>query len=68
MSRETGKQVNSRRSFLRGLAVIGGVTAVAASAGGGAAEPAAESPPDRARPKGYRVTPHIAKYYEKARI
>jgi nitrous oxide reductase len=68
MSRETGKQVNSRRSFLRGLAVMGGVTAVATSAGADVTAAAADAPPEKAASKGYRMTPHIAKYYDKARI
>lgn len=67
MSRETGKQENSRRSFLRGLAVMGGVTAVAASTGAEVVEPTSKPAPS-AKPKGYRVTPHVAKYYDKARI
>ena len=67
MSRETGKQDNSRRSFLRGLAVMGGVTAVAASTGADVVE-SAPQPARSAKPKGYRVTPHVAKYYDKARI
>lgn len=67
MSRETGKQVNSRRSFLRGLAVMGGVTAVAASTGAEGVVATAKAAP-AAKPKGYRVTPHVAKYYDKARI
>jgi hypothetical protein len=67
MSRETGKQDNSRRDFLRGLAVVGGVTAVASSTG--ADEVVAPAPKEApAAAKGYRVTPHVAKYYEKARI
>jgi nitrous oxide reductase len=67
MSRDTGKHESSRRSFLRTLAVMGGVTAVAASTSARAAGPAARS----ARPEasgGYRVTPHVAKYYDKARF
>ena len=67
MSRETGKQENSRRSFLRGLAVMGGVTAVAASTGAEVVEAAPQATPT-AKPEGYRVTPHVAKYYDKARI
>lgn len=67
MSRETGKQENSRRSFLRGLAVMGGVTAVAASTGAEVVEASPQVKP-AAKPEGYRVTPHVAKYYDKARI
>jgi nitrous oxide reductase len=68
MSRETGKQDNSRRSFLRGLAVMGGVTAVAASTGADVVESTTKPAPSAEKPEGYRVTPHVAKYYDKARI
>jgi len=68
MSRETGKQDNSRRRFLRSLAVMGGVTAVAAAAGTAGAKPAAGPAPGKTAPQGYRVTPHVAKYYDKARF
>jgi nitrous oxide reductase len=66
MSRETGKQDNSRRNFLRGLAVMGGVTAVAGSASARLGEGGTDVA--SAKPQGYRVTPHVAKYYAKARI
>ena len=67
MSRETGTKDNSRRSFLRGLAVMGGVTAVAASTGAKPVSTGAEAQqPGKAR--GYRVTPHVSKYYDKARF
>jgi len=66
MSRETGKKDNSRRSFLRGLAVMGGVSAIAGSASAGPEDAAPKAAP--AKPQGYRVTPHVAKYYDKARI
>jgi len=67
MSRETGTRENSRRSFLRGLAVMGGVTAVAASTGADTVSPGEEAQQPR-KPQGYRVTPHVAKYYDKARF
>ena len=67
MSRDASDPRKTRRSFLRDLAAVGGAAAVAGSA---VAEtvpaPVAEAKP--ARPKGYRMTPHIRKYYDKARI
>lgn len=68
MSRETGTRDNSRRSFLRGLAVMGGVTAVAATSGAASVAPDTGASQEPAKPKGYRVTPHVAKYYDKARF
>jgi nitrous oxide reductase len=68
MSRETGNSTTSRRGFLRSLAVMGGTAAVVASASADLAEPTARAAPDKGKPAGYRVTPHVAKYYDKARI
>jgi hypothetical protein len=47
---------------------MGGTAAVVASASADIAEPAARAAPAEGKPKGYRVTPHVAKYYDKARI
>ncbi|MDH3692858.1 MAG: hypothetical protein OEU36_25810 [Gammaproteobacteria bacterium] len=59
-----------RRTFLTGVAVAGGAAAIA-----GGAHAAVESEDDSAdsksrmsKPHGYRTTPHIKKYYEKARF
>jgi hypothetical protein len=43
------------------------VTAVAASKGAEVVESTSKPAPS-AKPQGYRVTPHVAKYYDKARI
>jgi hypothetical protein len=68
MSRDTGNTSTSRRTFLRSLAIMGGTAAVVASASAGVAEPTARAAPTTGKPAGYRVTPHVAKYYDKARI
>ena len=68
MSRDTGQTQNSRRKFLRNLAAMGGVAAVAASASAGVADPVVETAAKPGKPQGYRVTPRVAKYYDKARI
>lgn len=68
MSRDTGNVTTSRRGFLRSLAVMGGTAAVVASASADIAKPAAEAAAATGKPAGYRVTPHVAKYYDKARI
>ncbi len=66
MSSEQGKTKTSRRAFLRDLAAMGGVAAVATTAVSGQATAGSAAP--RTAPKGYRVTPHVAKYYDKARF
>lgn len=68
MSRDTGNSKTSRRAFLRDMAAMGGVAAVAATASADAVRPVSAPAPAAAKPKGYRLTPHIAKYYDKARI
>jgi hypothetical protein len=58
-----------RRSFLKGLAAAGGL--VAAAGASQAATSTAETLPradQTGRRPGYRVTPHVAKYYDKARF
>ena len=68
MSRNEGTAKTSRRAFLRDVAAAGGIAAIAASAKAVQAEPAVAKAPAAARPKGYHVTPHVTKYYDKARI
>lgn len=73
MSDEIRSEKLSRRSFLKGAAVAGGVAAV--SVVGPQVQAAVETQPrartgeeETASPKGYRETPHILEYYEKARF
>jgi len=68
MSRKLRELDESRRSFLRNVAVAGGVAAATASAGAGASGTVATEAVAAALPKGYRVTPHVSKYYDKARF
>jgi hypothetical protein len=59
----------NRRKFLRDVAAAGGLAAVAGTTGAVVAAPAAPArTPQQDRPAGYRVTAHVAKYYDKARI
>jgi nitrous oxide reductase len=68
MIRDLRDSRTNRRKFLRDLATAGGLAAMAGSAGAVAAGPA-KTPEPQARPAtGYRVTPHISKYYDKARF
>jgi len=68
MFRDLRHQKTDRRKFLRDLATASGLAAVAGSTGAVAAAAAAEPAPQASKPAGYRVTPHVAKYYDKARI
>jgi hypothetical protein len=68
MIRDLRDTKTDRRKFLRDLATASGLAAVAGSAGAVVAAPAAEPKPQASRPAGYRVTAHVSKYYDKARI
>jgi phosphodiesterase/alkaline phosphatase D-like protein len=61
-----------RRKFLKGMAAIGGGAAVAVAAGGAVADTQRSSKFETGvrslQPKGYQLTPHIERYYEKARF
>ena len=58
----------NRRKFLRDVAAAGGLAVVAGSTGAVVAAPPASPKPQQRRPAGYRVTAHVSKYYDKARI
>jgi hypothetical protein len=58
----------SRRKFLRDVAAASGLAAVAGTTGAVVATPADAPRPQQDRPAGYRVTAHVSKYYDKARI
>lgn len=68
MIRDLRDTKTDRRKFLRDLATASGLAAVAGSAGAAVAAPALEPAPQPSRPAGYRVTAHVSKYYDKARI
>ena len=61
-----------RRGFLKGMAAIGGGAAVAAAANAAVADTQPSSNLEHAvgnpQPRGYKLTPHIQRYYEKARF
>ncbi len=59
----------SRREFLKGAAVMGSAATLAVVARGGeAAQQEAEQPVAAPDKQGYRETPHIRQYYDKARM
>jgi len=65
----TAKTVTrTRRDFFKGIAVLGGAATVAAVSGQAASEPAPARSAPEADSKRYRVTPHVAEYYKKARF
>jgi secreted PhoX family phosphatase len=68
MTRVLGESKINRRKFLRGLTAAGGLAAVAGTVG--EAQAARPTPPstEPQRHKSYRVTAHVAKYYDKARF
>lgn len=68
MIRDLRELNTNRRKFLRDLAAAGGLAAVAGATVAGEAIPKATSAAPAKKPTGYRVTPHVAKYYDKARI
>lgn len=68
MTRDLRDRTNPRRKFLRDLAAAGGLAAIAGPAGVTAVAQAAKPGTPAGKPAGYRVTPHISKYYDKARI
>ncbi|ADE14754.1 conserved hypothetical protein [Nitrosococcus halophilus Nc 4] len=58
-----------RRQFLKSLALIAGAAAMATTAKGKLTMmPEEKRAHHESQPKGYHVTPHIQKYYQKARF
>jgi len=60
-----------RRLFLKTMALLGGSAAVLAARKGLAANPPVENKAageSAVRSQGYRLTPHIKRYYERARF
>jgi len=69
MSTKSRSETKGRRAFLRQLAAVGGATATVAVAGRAVATPGVESTAvPEPESKGYRVTEHVATYYDKARF
>ena len=71
MSRDESRTEPNRRRFLRGLATAGGAAATSGLIvrSAEAAVPTRPTNTDEpAESQGYRLTPHILEYYEKARF
>lgn len=68
MIRDLRDSKTNRRKFLRDIATAGGLAAVAGSAGSVVAAPTGAPQPQAQDAGGYRVTPHVSKYYDKARF
>jgi hypothetical protein len=72
-SKEIDERIGNegRRAFLKDVVLAGGATAMAAAAGGAlAAAPDRDvsAPEENSAESGYRVTPHVKAYYDKARF
>jgi len=69
--REKPKFINAkRRGFIQGAAVAGGVAATGAAAAASEVVEATQTPELESvtKGKGYELTDHVRKYYEKARF
>jgi len=58
----------NRRTFLKGAAIFGGLALFFGLDGPAAAKPDQSPPGQEASGEGYRLTEHIKKYYETARL
>ena len=61
----------SRRTFIKNMALMGGAGALLASTAKTMRFGSRENPmgsPDARRSQGYRLTPHIRKYYKKTAV
>jgi hypothetical protein len=68
MNRNPQYRNTNRRNFLMGLAAASGLVAGAGAVKASNEEGVAEPPGNAPHPRGYRLTPHVAKYYGKARF
>ena len=68
MTRDLRDSRTNRRKFLRDVAAAGGLAAVAATTGSSATAATPQAKPEEKPQKGYRVTAHVSKYYDKARF
>ena len=71
MSKHKSRQGLHRRGFLKGLATAGGTVAASGLINQSANAAAPTESGEGAEPpesKGYRATPHVLEYYEKARF
>ncbi len=68
MNGNTRDRSTDRRSFLKGLAAVGGLVATSGAAEASKAAVAADAQTHSPTPRGYRLTLHVAKYYGKARF
>ena len=69
MTRKRTRRDESRREFIKTMAMAGGAAAVVSVAGTVSADESVEMEKSTDRKgKQYKVTPHISTYYKKARI
>ena len=68
--KQPSRQVNDRRHFLKGVAVVGGATALTKVSAGiiNNTNPREKIETAKAQPsKGYQETPHVKAYYQSLR-
>jgi hypothetical protein len=71
MDKPAEERQTGRRTFLKTIALFGCSAAVLAARKGFGAKPSAKRKPagkPPVRSQGYRLTPHITKYYDRARF
>ena len=68
MKSSVDKVQQSRRGFLKGVAVVGGGAVMVAATQNAIADTVEEALPVSPASKGYHLTPHIREYYQKARF
>jgi len=72
MSKKLERPRRDRRTFLKGVAAVGGATAVAVAGGAAVADVSSEKAPKAEakspESKGYRETDHIREYYRLAQL
>lgn len=66
--RDDAAGIESRRKFMKSMALTGGGVAVVATVGQASAAPAEVEALEQASPMGYHETQHIRDYYAKAQF
>ena len=68
MTRQSRKQTEERRIFLKKLAAAGGATAAVAMSNQAVAAPDLDLASEETQERGYHETPHIRSYYRTAKL
>jgi hypothetical protein len=68
MKRQDNSHRAGRRNFFKKAFLLGGTTVLTVLGGRSARAATFPDRPEKPRKRGYRLTPHIRKYYEKASL